>query len=142
MPPIASRRNALHGQRPQHRPLARAALARAASAGAALAATTLFLFGFGLDEGELDCERAVAHVLECCPDFPAYLVDCMQEGGCDRERESTLVTETESDCITAASCEEVAERGLCGALLQRREDLRTPDGPTLAELQKGDPLCD
>lgn len=108
----------------------------------ALAPLSLVLFGFGLDRGELDCEKAVAHLVTCCPDLPADRVGCIQEGGCEREQDGTLMSEAESECLASASCAEVEAKGLCQALLQRNADLLDPEGPTLAELQEGDPLCE
>lgn len=102
----------------------------------------LLLLGFGLDRGELGCEQATAHLAECCPGFPVERVGCIQEGGCEREAEGTLLTLAESECLTAFSCEEIRAGQRCERLLERLDALEDLEGPSLAELHAGDPLCE
>jgi hypothetical protein len=65
----------------------------------------------GLREDELKCEEAVAHLEECCPELDVASLQCRASGDCDAELPDFRVAE--SDCIRAASCDEIQARGLC-----------------------------
>ncbi|MFO0548347.1 MAG: hypothetical protein U0271_08175 [Polyangiaceae bacterium] len=111
-------------------------------AAAALGPLILVLCGFDLDKGELKCEQAASKLAECCPDLDLGRLSCIQQGGCDRGPEGTLVSMEESDCIRASDCEDLASRDVCERIRARIESLEDPDGPTIQELYGEDPLCD
>ncbi len=117
-------------------------MARPALSALMLGPLALLLLGFGLDRGELGCEQATAHLAECCPGFPVERVGCIQEGGCEREAEGTLLTLAESECLIATSCEEIRADQRCERLLERLDALEDLEGPSLAQLHAGDPLCE
>jgi hypothetical protein len=107
-----------------------------------LGAACLVLLGFGLDKGELACEQAAVHLQECCPDFDVTRMDCTQEGGCTRTRESSAVAFEESECIRASSCEDIAARKVCERLDARVIEAAEGGGPDVNELYRMDWLCD
>ena len=109
---------------------------------AVLTAVSLTLLGFGLDKGELACEQAAVHLQECCPDFDITTMDCTQEGGCTRRREATAVAEEESECIRAASCDDIVARRVCERLDARVVEAAEGGGPDIGELYRADWLCD
>jgi hypothetical protein len=83
------------------------------AAGLAFGAAALVLLGgsSGIVADELYCEEAVQHLVECCPGFPADVVDCTYASGCDPvdpELESNVAL-----CIRRTPCEEVLARGMC-----------------------------
>lgn len=102
----------------------------------------LFTLGFDLDRGELKCEQAAIALAECCPDLVFTRESCVQEGGCERDEEGTIVTMEESDCIREASCEDIVARNVCERLSARMGAARDPEGPGLGNLVEGDPLCE
>lgn len=107
-----------------------------------LAGACLVLVGFGLDKGELACEQAAVHLSECCPDFDITRMDCTQEGGCTRTRESSAVALEESECIRAASCDDIKARRVCERLDVRVIEAAEGGGPDTSELYEVDWLCD
>lgn len=107
-----------------------------------LAPFVFLLLGFDLDEGELKCEQAAAHVQECCPDVTFPRLACIQQGGCDREEDETLVARDESDCLRDLSCDELAERDICARIAARIARVGDVDGPTIQELYEEDWLCE
>jgi hypothetical protein len=109
---------------------------------AVLAGVSLLLLGFGLDKGELACEQAAVHLQDCCPDFDITTMDCTQEGGCSRRRESTAVALEESECIQAAPCEDIVARRVCERLDARVIEAAEGGGPDIGELYRADWLCD
>lgn len=124
-----------------HRPSVKAV--RSLSALVATAVVLLFFsLGFDLDRGELKCEQAAVHLAECCPDFVFGRSGCIQEGGCSREEDGTLVASEESDCLRAESCDELVARGVCERLVNRQEEWERSDGPPIQALYEEDWLCD
>ncbi len=103
---------------------------------------SVILLGFGLDKGELACERAAVHLQECCPDLDISRMDCTQDGGCDRKQESTAVAEEESECIRASSCDDIVARRVCERLTARVVEAGEAGGPNTTELYQVDWLCD
>jgi hypothetical protein len=65
-----------------------------------------------LDEDELHCEEAVAHLSECCPDL--FVENLCGSAGSLCERTVTL-TRDESECITELACDEHASE-VCARL--------------------------
>lgn len=76
------------------------------------AAALVFLMGDdGISREEYLCEAAVLHLSQCCPDFPAKSLHCVQNG-CD----GTLIPdlrEERSLCLRGKSCEELVASGAC-----------------------------
>jgi hypothetical protein len=101
-----------------------------------------FSLGFDLDRGELKCEQAAVHLAECCPDVFFRQDSCIQEGGCARTEDATLVASDESDCLRAESCDEVTARGVCERLATRIQRWEAIDGPPIQALYEEDWLCD
>lgn len=115
------------------------------SLSALVAAAVVLLFfslGFDLDRGELKCEQAAVHLAECCPEVAFTRESCIQEGGCSREGESTLVTAEESDCLRAESCDELVARRVCDRLNVRQNEWERVDGPSIQALYEEDWLCE
>lgn len=98
--------------------------------------------GFDLDRGELACERAALHLLDCCPELSLPRWGCIQQGGCDREADGTVVAREESDCLREASCDDLDARGVCTRLEARIEAVQEVDGPSIQALYEEDWLCD
>lgn len=79
-----------------------------------LAAGFLLLSGaWGIDPGELACEDAVKHLLDCCGDHDPGVrnITCYAERGCGNaqpELEPALAS-----CLRDASCEELYASGAC-----------------------------
>jgi hypothetical protein len=72
-------------------------------------------------QDEFDCENAVSHLEQCCPDFPAGTVDCTYSGGCMPT--GPVFNTAESDCIRGSSCSSLRAGGACdlAAKLARHE---------------------
>jgi hypothetical protein len=110
-------------------------------AGALLVLAPL-LVGFGLDRGELECERAAAALEGCCPESAFSANSCRQVSGCNQHVEWTLVTTAESECLRASTCDAMTAKDVCGRLAKRAE-LAGMGGsaPTIEELHAEDSLC-
>ncbi len=82
---------------------------------AVLACTALVgLAAFGVDKEELDCEQAVAHMVECCPDFDARTINCSRSGcGGTSSYSGIDLSYARSSCILGASCEVLRKSGAC-----------------------------
>ncbi|NUP10984.1 MAG: hypothetical protein HOW73_33475 [Polyangiaceae bacterium] len=98
--------------------------------------------GFDLDRGELACEQAAQHLMDCCPELQLPRWTCIQEGGCTRELDGTLIAEGESDCLRSMECAEIAAAEVCERLAARIEAEADPQGPPLYQLYQEDWLCD
>jgi hypothetical protein len=82
--------------------------------GALWAAIALANGCYDLREDELQCEEAVAHLMECCDDFNASEVRCIYErGDCGSETVHPDLSVEQSRTIRRLSCAEVRARGLC-----------------------------
>ena len=80
----------------------------------ALCALALLGGAEGIDKSELECEEAVQHLIDCCPDHaPAKQVDCYTGRGCD-DRPPDLL-QPQSICLRDASCDDLYARGACSA---------------------------
>jgi hypothetical protein len=81
--------------------------------GGLLAAGTLalvFACGDALQQDELDCEEAVSYLEGCCPGFDTRAVHCVYDGCSDQHPD---ISEPQSACIRAESCQELATTGVC-----------------------------
>jgi hypothetical protein len=72
-------------------------------------------------EDVLECEQAVAHLIECCPNFVHASVQCVHDEGCGTRTDPALSL-NESHCIENRSCEDVRDSGLC----MRTQNLGSP----------------
>jgi hypothetical protein len=61
---------------------------------------------------ELDCEQAVAHLAECCPDVRPSMFFCQHVSGCGSSQAPDF-TADDSQCILALDCNGVQAQGLC-----------------------------
>jgi hypothetical protein len=68
----------------------------------------------GIREDEFDCESAVAHLSDCCPQFNAQLIDCTYQApqACGSPVYPDLGV-TQSTCIRNESCETLRSSGVC-----------------------------
>ena len=81
---------------------------RAGVFGAAL----LFLMADdGISADEFQCEVAVNHLVDCCPDLPADKLSCMH-GGCNSDLRPDLPIDR-STCIRQRTCDELVQQGAC-----------------------------
>jgi hypothetical protein len=71
-----------------------------------LCAGTVALAG-SISKEEFDCEEAVQHLADCCPDFDPHSVTC--GGGCDKVE----VAEEQSACLKRATCQSLRDSGAC-----------------------------
>lgn len=80
-------------------------------AGAVVALATC---GAGLRKDEFLCEEAHAKLKECCPGFATTDLDyCTYEAGCGDPGKSPALTESESQCVRASTCERLKLDGIC-----------------------------
>ena len=77
-------------------------------AGGILLALAAFVFlsaeDLQIEESELECEQAVAHVSRCCPNFDTKQLYCVYTA-CGRQPDLTI---SEARCLQARSCDEIA----------------------------------
>jgi hypothetical protein len=67
----------------------------------------------GIGEQDFLCEVAVAHLTDCCPDFPHAQIDCATVNtGCAYSSLPALSSD-ESQCIMQLSCDDARRKGLC-----------------------------
>jgi hypothetical protein len=79
-----------------------------------VALITLTLLGGaeGIDEGELRCEEAVKHLLDCCPDDATIRgISCYAGRGCDHE--SPQLSSWQAVCLRDESCDDLYASGAC-----------------------------
>jgi hypothetical protein len=86
---------------------------------ACLGLSTL-IAGGGLRQDELDCEQAVAHLKECCPDFVGATIACEFSDGCGTTDPALSIDE--SHCILALECAALVKSGIC----DKTRDLESP----------------
>ena len=80
-------------------------------AGAVVALTTC---GAGLRADEFLCEEAHAKLKDCCPAFATADLDyCTYEAGCGDPGKSPALTQAESQCVRASTCERLRLDGVC-----------------------------
>jgi hypothetical protein len=82
-----------------------------------------FACGDALRQDELDCEEAVSHLQECCPNFDSRSIACVYDDngnqGCNPP---TLpdISSSQSQCIRNAKCDAVVASGICARAAQIR----------------------
>jgi hypothetical protein len=83
---------------------------------AALGAVVFLVFACGgIDDNELNCEEALAHLFECCPGFEPRRFQCEVEETCS-SRTPDLYDDA-STCIRELPCDELRRRGQCEAFI-------------------------
>jgi hypothetical protein len=81
-------------------------------------ALTVLVLGFtvhcnGITGDEFHCEAAMAHLAECCPNFPLHQMTCESvPDGCGYSLSSQIDVE-EADCLRQRSCDDIVADGLC-----------------------------
>lgn len=75
----------------------------------------------GFREDEIDCEKAVVHVSECCPSFIARSLDCSYHESLDCSdsvvsREYPDLSLEDSQCLRDKSCAAMVSDGDCSRL--------------------------
>lgn len=99
-------------------------LRRLPGAGAALLAIVfLSAESLTIDESELECEQAVAHVEQCCPGFPHSLPHCVRTA-CTATPDLTI---SQSRCLQALDCDPLVAAGVCDG---SRWPMPKPDAST------------
>lgn len=68
----------------------------------------------------IDCESAVAHLKNCCPDLDPSLITChhfyLHDEGCGdsrTEQQDPDLNQDQSDCIRDQSCQAIQAHGVC-----------------------------
>jgi hypothetical protein len=69
-------------------------------------------------QDELECEEAMAHLIDCCPSSDFRWVSCEFVQGCSESTPPDLSPD-ESQCLRRLSCAEVRERGVCERVASR-----------------------
>jgi hypothetical protein len=96
-----------------------------------LGAAALFSLGFGrFTEEVFECEHAIDHLLECCPEITQddFRGNCQQDyDGCEPRRRPLLFSE-ESRCIQELDCPALVEQGVCARADGALHALHTDNG--------------
>jgi hypothetical protein len=74
------------------------------------AVALVFACGDALQQDELDCEEAVSYLEGCCAGFDTRSLRCVDDG-CGGQQPD--ISESQSACIRARSCEELVASGVC-----------------------------
>jgi hypothetical protein len=81
---------------------------------AALLSLMLLGGSIGIDKGELECEEAVKHLIDCCPDdAPARKINCYVERYCDKH--PAELGPEQARCLRDRSCDDLYASGACEA---------------------------
>lgn len=70
-----------------------------------------------LRQDEVECEEAIATLLDCCPAFDRNTLSCTYTDGCGITYPD--LTPGESECIFDKSCSELRARGICERVVAR-----------------------
>lgn len=80
----------------------------------ALAALLMLGGAEGISKTELECEEAVKHLLDCCPnDAPIAAVDCYAGRDCDDHVPD--LSSAQAVCLRDARCDDLATSNACAA---------------------------
>ena len=108
-----------------------------------LALATLVLFGLrcidddgGIREDEFACEEAAAHLDGCCPQVDTESIDCDYWSGCGSTN-PTLLTISESRCISELDCDALLESGICDELMGAILNQNSEADPASQSLELG-----
>jgi hypothetical protein len=70
--------------------------------------------GEGIDKGELECEEAVKHLIDCCPDDSAIRqVSCYVSRYCGST--TPELPGPQARCLRDSSCDDLYASGACSA---------------------------
>jgi hypothetical protein len=72
----------------------------------------------GLGHSDFDCELAVGHLADCCPNFPTHAIACETTGGGCAHDHLPVLRSDESQCILRQDCSDVIRIGLCTSVPQ------------------------
>ncbi len=70
----------------------------------------------GLREDDLQCEEAVTHLNDCCPNFDLSKISCSYKSGCGSTQYAELGID-DSVCIQNKECKELIAQGICTSVL-------------------------
>jgi hypothetical protein len=79
--------------------------------------------GSGFREDEVRCEDALAHLLECCPNFDRAPITCAYHytGGCGSSTTTyPALSIRQSQCVESSSCTALRDDHVCEAAQQAR----------------------
>lgn len=62
---------------------------------------------------DVQCEEAVAHLVECCPDLDASTLDCHGEQQACESAPYISISEQESECLLGRDCDGIRASGVC-----------------------------
>jgi hypothetical protein len=68
-----------------------------------------------VDEDELVCEDAVAHLSDCCPGLDPVRFSCQGDTACGGDGVPSI-TARAGDCVRSRSCSELITAGVCAGL--------------------------
>lgn len=108
----------MHRERRRPRTLRRAVLL-------AIIGTAAMLSTHCLRQDEVECEEAVATLLECCAGFERYTVQCQFNDVCGISYPD--LAPAESECIFGKPCSEIRSRKICERVTARGELKRRQD---------------
>ena len=78
----------------------------------------VFACGDALRQDELDCEEAVSHLQQCCPNFDSSEIACVYDDHGDQGCNATPptlpdISSSQSQCIRSAKCDVLVASGIC-----------------------------
>lgn len=79
---------------------------------AAMLILLLSTCGAGFRTDELECDEAVAHLVQCCPNVTADTLQCVHVDGCETATRPELDAD-QSECIRSRSCAVLRQDGVC-----------------------------
>jgi hypothetical protein len=81
----------------------------------AMSIALFFACGDALNQEELDCEEAVAHLEECCPGFDSSQIVCVheQQGCILGSTTHPAIERDQTTCIRHESCNALVSSGVC-----------------------------
>jgi hypothetical protein len=99
---------------------------------AVVVALPLMGSGDWLREDEFECESAVAHLQECCPeDLELDGEACVYASGCDSET-LPILSVSDARCLEVLSCSEIEENDLCETVAELTNPTYDDGEPTYA----------
>ncbi len=92
----------------------------------------------GIQEDELECEQALAHLHECCVKRDFSEISCRTTAGCGSTTYPTYPTVV-AVCIQEKSCAELAAEGICDRAFSAEPRVAPADGG--GDLSANDEVC-
>jgi hypothetical protein len=107
-----------------------------------MAVAVIWLGSGGLREDEFQCEQAVAHLHDCCPDLEPHAITCSYSKGYCGYRVDTAFSIKESLCIQDSSCEVIRAAQICERALEREAlEPILDDAGTSYTTPEQEPVC-